>query len=141
ATLLVESLLALTLNIFYEARGEGEVGMHAVADVTIIRAKTPSNVVNAVLAPYQFSWVKDKLKPKERNLFGLMALQRHILHSGKFKTQEIEAYRRAERIASKVLQDRYKPRYRFTHFHVVGLKPNWGGSGGKRIGNHVFYRL
>ncbi|MGL5014029.1 MAG: cell wall hydrolase, partial [Bacteroidales bacterium] len=136
-----EALLALTLNLFFEARGENLNGQWAVADVTINRAKTPENVMDVVLAPSQFSWVKERLKPEDRNLQGLIALQEHILHSGKYQTQDIEAYKRAESIAHKALQADYKPRYRFNHFHVVGVYTDWGNGNGKRIGSHIFYRL
>ncbi len=138
---MAEALLALTLNLFFEARGENLMGQMAVADVTIVRAKSYENVVDVVLAPAQFSWVRERLKPEDRNIHGLISLQAHILHSGKFQTRDIEAYRKAEAIALKAIQPGYKPRYRFNHFHVVGLSPDWKNDYGQRIGNHVFYRL
>lgn len=138
-----EAILALTLNLFFEARGEGYHGMQAVADVTVTRVKDdryPDNVVDVVLQPYQFSWTVDKLS--DNNLFELMELQRYVLHSGKYNEQEIDAYRVAEKIARKVLQNDYRVRYRFTHYHATSVTPYWADSHkGYWIGNHLFYRI
>lgn len=140
-----EALLALTLNLFFEARGESERGMHAVADVTVTRVvdvRYPNNMVDVVLQPRQFSWVREQLHPHERNLQGLISLQHRVLHSGKYSSRDIEAYRRAERVARKVLQDGYRPVYHFTHFHNTKVKPYWSRLRvGVWIGNHLFYKL
>lgn len=140
-----EALLALTLNLFFEARGEGVRGMEAVADVTITRVhdqRYPDNVLDVVLQSRQFSWTHQKLKRKDRNLQGLIALQHDVLHSGKYSWKDIERYRQAERIAKKALQDGYKPRYRFTHFHTIKIRPYWVEyRNGMKLGNHIFYRI
>lgn len=139
-----EAVLAMTLNLFFEARGEGERGMQAVADVTITRVEDkryPNNIQDVVLQRRQFSWTHTKLKPSERNLQGLMSMQRHILHSGKFKSKDIEAYRRAEKVARKTLQAGYKPRIKFTHFHNTKVNPSWAKYKGQWIGKHIFYRM
>ena len=50
----------LTDNLYHEARGEGERGMIAVANVTLNRVKNPKfpqDVCGVVYQPNQFSWV------------------------------------------------------------------------------------
>jgi N-acetylmuramoyl-L-alanine amidase len=57
----LEGLLWLSLNIYYEARGEPEKGKLAVAHVTLNRAREQDkNIAAIVAAPYQFSWTINK---------------------------------------------------------------------------------
>lgn len=139
-----EAVLALTLNLFFEARGEGVRGMAAVADVTITRVhdrRYPDNVVGVVLQSRQFSWTRTHLKGR-KNFFGMVELQNELLHSGKMKPADFQRYKEAEAIARKVLSDKYKPRYRFTHFHTIKIRPYWVEyRSGMQIGNHIFYRF
>lgn len=139
--MLAEAVLIMTMNIYHEARGESLAGQQAVADTVITRvcdARWPDSVKGVVLQRKQFSWVKEK---RVKNVFDLMALQDAILHSKKTKPQEIEAYRRAEKIARKVLQSGYKPRNKFTHFHTTKVHPYWARYKGLWVGNHIFYRM
>lgn len=139
-----EALLALTLNLFFEARGEGVRGMEAVADVTITRVhdkRYPNNVQDVVLQSRQFSWTRQHLKGR-KDFFGLVSLQNELLHSGKMKPADLKRYKEAEAIARKVLREGYKPRYRFTHFHTIKIRPYWVEyRSGMQIGNHIFYRF
>lgn len=134
------ALLALTLNIYMEAKGESRAGMQAVADTVITRVDRrdyPECVTKVVLQSKQFSWIK---KNKVESVFDLMALQRAIIHSKSFNKKEMEAYQRAEQIASMALSSGYKPRNRFTHFHASRIQPYWSyGKRGYRIGKQTFY--
>lgn len=129
-----EAVLALTLNLFFEARGEGEVGMKAVADTVITRvesSKYPDDVVGVVLQRKQFSWANSL---SERTIFGLMNKQGEALRINP------EAYRRAERVARMALDKGHRNRP-FIHFHSTKVKPYWAKSmSGHRIGNHIFYK-
>ncbi len=52
----------LALNMYHEARGEGEIGMGLVATVTVSRKKSPCyrpTVCGVVRAHRQFSWTTD----------------------------------------------------------------------------------
>ncbi|MGL6010207.1 MAG: cell wall hydrolase [Shewanella oncorhynchi] len=126
--------MALALNLFFEARGEGEAGMRAVADTVITRVESPSypdNVVGVVLQRKQFSWANSL---SERSIFGLMSKQGEALRINP------EAYRKAERVARMALDKGHKKRP-FIHFHSVKIKPYWAKSMlGHRIGNHIFYK-
>ncbi|MGL5014199.1 MAG: cell wall hydrolase [Bacteroidales bacterium] len=140
-TVLAEAVLIMTMNIYHESRGESLAGQQAVADTAITRvhdARWPNSVHDVVLQPKQFSWVKEK---KVKTVFDLMALQDAILHSKKTTPRQIEAYRKAEKLARKVLQEGYQPRYKFTHFHATKILPYWARYRGVWIGNHVFYRI
>lgn len=135
------ALLALTLNIFFEARGESEMGQHAVADTVITRVidpRYPDSVEDVVLQHKQFSWVREK---KVMSFVDLIDLQHRVLHSKGTKPADIAAYKRAEKLARKVLRPGYKPRYRFTHFHSTKVHPYWARYQGAWIGRHIFYRL
>lgn len=136
------ALLALTLNIFMESEGEGYKGMELVADVTINRlhlASYPDNILKVVLEPKQFSWTS---KLRSRDFAGLVALQRSILESRKFKGKRMKAYQDAEKIARRVLQKGYKPSVRYTHFHAIGVNPKWSRDRwGHRWNNHIFYEI
>lgn len=138
------ALLALTMNIYMEARGESVTGRQAVMDTTLTRViekhRGDDNVVDVVLHPAQFSWVKER---KVKNAFDLMSLQNVILHSKKTKPSDIVSYRKAEELARKGLSKHYKRLYKFKYFNTVKVDPNIKrneGKSGYRIGNHIFYR-
>ena len=138
------ALLALTMNIYMEARGESITGRQAVMDTTLTRViekhRGDDNVVDVVLHPAQFSWVKER---KVKNAFDLMSLQDAILHSEKTKPADIVSYRKAEALARKGLAKHYKRLYKFKYFNTVKVDPKIKrneGKSGYRIGNHIFYR-
>ena len=63
-------LLWLSLVVYFESRGEPTVCQQAVAHVVLNRTKD-GDVAKTVLAPYQFSWVPEKmhngiLRPEHR---------------------------------------------------------------------------
>lgn len=138
------AVLALTMNIYMESRGESIIGQHAVMDTTLTRViekhMGDDNVLDVVLRPSQFSWTK---KRKIKNAFDLMALQDAILHSKKTRPADITAYRKAESMARKGLQKNYKRLYKFRYFNTISVDSKLErnrGKAGVRIGNHLFYR-
>lgn len=136
------ALLAMTLNLYHEARSETERGMQAVADTVLVRETKdsyPDCVTGVVLQRKQFSWANGK---RIRDVGDLVTLQHKILNKLELGTKDFKSYQMADRVARRVLADNYKPKYRFTHYHSVRVKPYWSvGKQGYRIGKHVFYRL
>lgn len=69
---LLESILWLTLNVYHEARGEGQRAQIAVAHVTLNRRdKRKLSIKGVVLQPRQFSWTHqlDNYWPKNPAAF------------------------------------------------------------------------
>lgn len=126
--------LCMGLNIYFEARGEDVRGQYAVAQVTMNRAgRDPRKVCPIVLAPNQFSWVKERMERVGRGW---------RLKQGEHPKEDA-AWQRAYQIA-KVTLSGHMPDFTngATHYHTTAVKPNWR----KRlmfvaqIGNHLFYR-
>jgi N-acetylmuramoyl-L-alanine amidase len=116
----------LSENIYWEARGEGYLGMAAVAHVTLNRLRYPerwgSSICEVVHKPYQFSWTVKRQKTGNR---------------------EEAFYGESGTIASKVITGELAdPTDGATWFHTVDIKPVWASQANfvKRIGNHVFYK-
>lgn len=132
---LTSALLCLSLNVYHEARGEPLDGQIAVAEVTMIRAAgSDENVCKEVAKPKQFSWANQL--PRRNGFLALPA---------SMKPKETAAWARARAVAEVVMTRSLlgmKPLFDATHFHVVGLKPEWSSGMQRvtRIGNHVFYR-
>ncbi|UIW10497.1 endolysin [Aeromonas phage BUCT695] len=115
--------VALTLNIYMEAGGEGYHGMEMVADVTINRLhddRFPDTVQNVVLQKGQFSWVR---KLPSRNAKGLLVYKKRLLASKKLRKKvEWRAFQTAALIADKALRKGYKTHHKYLYFYR-GKKP------------------
>lgn len=138
--MILESLLAMTLNLYMEARGEGIQGMHLVADTTLTRVhsdKWPDTVEDVVLQPHQFSWTAEN---GVDDLQDMISLQHKILDNA--QPSDIASYRQAEAVARKVLSKGYKPRYRFHFYHTKKVRPHWANKMhyAHTYKNHIFYR-
>jgi N-acetylmuramoyl-L-alanine amidase len=121
----------LALTIYYEARGEPEVGKRAVGYVVMNRARSggfPGDVCGVVQQggerrhQCQFSWWCDGLSDRPRDREALrqsLSLAQAIYHG--------------------CVPD---PTRGALWFHSTGVKPAWSRTSGpgKRIGRHVFYR-
>lgn len=134
-------LLALTLNVYEEARSESIQGQLAVAETTLNRVvdtRWPSDVTSVVLQRRQFSWVG---AAGLTDGFDLMSHQSALLAAA--NEIDLAAYRQAEKVARKVLTVGYKPRYTFTHYHTTAIKPVWtkGQTKSLTIGTHKFYNV
>lgn len=137
--MIAEAILAMTLNLYMEARGEGERGMRLVADTTMTRVldpRWPDNVKDVVLQRKQFSWTS---KNRVRNVSDMIRLQDRILY-GNTSEENLKAYYKAYEIAEEVVSHGYKPRYQFTHFHNKSVKPRWGKRRALVYKNHIYYR-
>lgn len=134
-------LLALTLNVYEEARSEPLQGQLAVAETTLNRVvdtRWPSDVTSVVLQRRQFSWVG---AAGLTDGFDLMSHQSALLAGA--NEIDLKAYRQAEQVAKRVLTTGYKPRYTFTHYHTTAIQPVWtrGQTKSLTIGTHKFYNV
>lgn len=113
-------LECLAKNIYFEARGESEKGMLAVATVTLNRVNSglfPDSICGVVYQPFQFSWTGTKYKITNNYL-----------------------YEKAKDIAIRVIYDNYIMKdFKATHFHNNTVEPRWKMRKVAVIGNHTFY--
>lgn len=126
-----EDVNYMASTLFMEARGEGEVGMRAVAHVILNRMNHGGyggwSVYDVVTSPWQFSpWNRGWHQPAIRNQW------------------QQDRWDEATRIATEVLSGQsVDPTEGALYFHATYVSPRWarGASGRTRIGNHIFYRL
>jgi spore germination cell wall hydrolase CwlJ-like protein len=117
-------VVCLAENLYYEARGEGDIGMLAVAKVTLNRVasdKFPKTVCGVVHQKAQFSWT---LSPH--------------------RVSDKVAYRRAFAIASGVYgaKDVIDVTHGSLYYHATKIDTPYWAAGFKKstvIGNHRFY--
>jgi spore germination cell wall hydrolase CwlJ-like protein len=116
----------LAQALYYEARGEGERGQLAVADVVLQRQRSkyhPDTICDVVYEPYQFSFVIDGSMLREL---------------------DVEAWNRADDLAGRILRGEVKTSLtgRALFYHAKSVRPDWADAMVKttEIGNHVFYR-
>jgi spore germination cell wall hydrolase CwlJ-like protein len=119
-------LFCLAKNVFHEASIEDELGMFAVAQVTINRVRSvnyPNKVCDVVMQHAQFSWTNDK--------------KRRWTHPSGPK------WDLAKSIASKVIKDGYRvPALQAALFyHADYTKPAWRDPNAvvAQVGTHIFY--
>ena len=116
----------LAQALYYEARGEGERGQEAVAEVILDRARSGAHgksICSVVREPGQFSFVTDG------------SMLRRI---------DEESWRASEDLASRIIHGDVVPRLtqRALYYHAVSVRPDWADSMVRtvQIGNHIFYR-
>jgi N-acetylmuramoyl-L-alanine amidase len=113
----------LAKNIYYEARGEGHLGMLAVGQVTLNRANNPNfpnSICGVVYEKGQFSWVgKNKTQPKGPMFNAAQKAAMDVLN-GEHPLKDFDAL----------------------HFHNSGVQPAWARNKRKLkvIRNHHFYK-
>ncbi|NBX50810.1 cell wall hydrolase [bacterium] len=108
-------------NLYHEARGEGVLGLSAVASVVMNRATaTGKDVCDVVYKYKQFSWTQ-KPKPiaSKDNLHNIFVV--------------------ANKALSGTLTDVTQGA---THYHATHVKPKWAKAMRKVviINNHIFYK-
>ena len=121
-----ENLYCLAQNIYFESRGESDIGQEAVAWVTINRVFSedfPNNICDVVWESGQFSWTHDGKSDRPRNQ---------------------EAWDKANYIAKYVLENYntgIDPTEGSTYFHADYSKPYWRNNFNRvvQIDNHIFY--
>lgn len=125
---LMEGILWLALNIYFEARNQPVKGQYAIAHVTLNRAAQDNkSIKEVVLEPGQFSWVKNK----HRNM-----------RASKIYVGEKDAFSKAVQVAlsAYVTPD---PTNGATHYHASYVRPKWASKLKRktRIGQHIFYAV
>lgn len=126
-------------NLFFEARGESEIGMQAVAKVTMNRVlsnRYPDSTCAVVFQRKQFSWTHQQPWHRiEAVMTG--AIEKRL--SGPDKV----AYERAKIIAEKTVNGKLSlPKLkRSLHYHADYVKPKWASEMRPvaKIGTHIFY--
>ena len=118
---LLEGLLWLTLNVYYEARSEPQVGQVAVAHVTLNRAWARNiPIKQAVTQAGQFSWLsqRESLVPNDPKAFLACFHSVYIALASEDITGGA------------------------THFHTKYVTPSWAGDYRyiTSYGAHRFYR-
>ena len=116
----------LTQALYYEARGEGERGQLAVADVILRRKSSknhPDTICEVVYQPYQFSFVSDGSTLKEI---------------------DVDSWNKADELSGRILRGEVKTSVtgRALFYHAKSVQPEWADEMIKttEIGNHIFYR-
>jgi spore germination cell wall hydrolase CwlJ-like protein len=119
-------LFCLAKNIFHEAGIENELGMFAVAQVTINRVRNanyPNTICDVVMQPSQFSWANDRT--------------RRWTHPTGPK------WELSKQIARKVIKEGYRvPALQAAVFyHADYVSPRWKDPGAviAQVGTHIFY--
>ena len=119
-------LFCLAKNIFHEAGVEDELGMFAVAQVTINRVRNPNypdNICDVVMQPSQFSWANDRT--------------RRWTHPTGPK------WELSKQIARKVIKEGYRvPALQAAVFyHADYVSPDWKDPNAviAQVGTHIFY--
>jgi N-acetylmuramoyl-L-alanine amidase len=119
-------LFCLAKNIFHEASVETELGMFAVAQVTINRVRNanyPNTICDVVMQPAQFSWANNKSR-------------RWTHPSG-------PQWETAKRIARQVIKEGYRvPALQAAVFyHADYVNPQWRDPSSviAQVGTHIFY--
>jgi spore germination cell wall hydrolase CwlJ-like protein len=118
--------------VYYEARGETPAGQAAIAQVVLNRVRHPAFPKSVCGVVFQGASTGD-------------SCQFSFACDGSMtRPREPIAWRRARDVASHALAGFVMPSIgNATHFHVVGLDPNWGPRLLRvaQIGLHVFYRF
>jgi N-acetylmuramoyl-L-alanine amidase len=119
-------LFCLAKNIFHEAGVEDELGMFAVAQVTLNRVRNanyPGKICDVVMQPSQFSWANDK--------------SRRWTHPSGAK------WELSKKIARQVVKEGYRvPALQSAMFyHADYTKPSWRDPNAvvAQVGTHIFY--
>ena len=128
----------LARTMWGEARGEGPLGMEAIASVVLNRARIAqdrggywwgNDIISVCQKPYQFScW--NRSDPNYRMLLDVTDKNIHFATS----------LRIARRAVAGVLADGTNGA---THYHEKSILPNWakGQVPCAIIGHHIFYKL
>ncbi|MGZ3306665.1 MAG: cell wall hydrolase, partial [Asticcacaulis sp.] len=122
----------LTQAVYYEARGEGEDGMRAVAQVILNRVRHPAFPKTICGVVYQGAYLHT-------------GCQFSFACDGSMAGPvEAWAWRRAKSVAAAALNGYVmKSVGTATHFHTLSVDPRWSGNMVKiaTVGAHVFYQF
>lgn len=126
----------LATNIYFEARGESEKGMKAVALVTVNRVKSelfPNNVCDVV---YQAKTRNGKILRNQCQFSWYCDNKADIV-------TDVQSFLKALDVAHYVLAGNvYDITYGATYYHAYYVQPRWSKEFQKiaRIDSHIFYK-
>jgi spore germination cell wall hydrolase CwlJ-like protein len=116
----------LAQALYYEARGEGERGQEAVAEVIRHRARSgdhPNSICGVVHEPHQFSFLYDG------------SMRRKL---------DLQAWEAANTLAARILRGEVVTEItrRATFYHTIDVTPYWAATLVRtaQVGNHIFYQ-
>ena len=119
--------------MYYEARGEGESGQRAIAEVVFHRMRTGNYGHSICAVVYEGA--------------GHPGCQFSFACNGELsQPKEAGAWRETEILAAQILTNEVRlsdSTDNATHFHAVSVQPDWTGEMVRtvQIGNHVFYKF
>jgi hypothetical protein len=122
----------LTQAVYYEARGEGDDGMRAVAQVILNRVRHPAYPKTICGVVYQGAYQRTSCQ------FSF------VCNGAMGAPVESWAWRRAKKVADSALSGYVMTAVgTSTSFHTTGVKPGWGGTMDRvaQIGSHIFYQF
>ena len=122
---MIETILWLALNVYWEARNQPIEGQEAIVHVTLNRMEEKGKTAKEIITQrHQFSWYWDGKPdfPKDQ-----------------------EAFDQAIDVVVEVAKDRAKTQYRMwgvNHYHATYVDPHWASDMQRviTIGDHIFYR-
>ena len=122
----VAEVTCMAQALYYEARGEGQAGQEAVAEVILQRVRSgahPDTICGVVHEPRQFSFLTD-------------GSTSHRL--------DPDAWQSAKQLAARIVRGEVVTSLtrRALFYHQVDIQPAWASEMVRtaQIGNHVFYR-
>jgi spore germination cell wall hydrolase CwlJ-like protein len=124
----------MALTVYYEARGQDQIGQLAVALVVKNRAiKTDETICQVAFAPKQFSWAN---KAAHLNKYDNVVLDKAFMPE-RDDPSWIMA-KKIARLSNKVADFTNGS----TYYHARNVSPKWGKDYKMTmvLGNHVFYR-
>jgi len=122
----------LTQAVYYEARGEGEDGMRAVAQVILNRVRHPAYPKTICGVVYQGAYQRTSCQ------FSF------VCNGAMGAPLESWAWRRAQKVADAALSGYVMTSVgTSTSFHTTGVKPGWGSTMERvaQVGSHIFYQF
>lgn len=131
--IIASAMMCMALNIYFEARGEPMQGRHAVALVTMNRAKgDPDKVCEVVFKPRQFSWANGRVTR--------LGMAYHIDIDHEYDEKAFNAAMQIARVHLKGWVKDFTGGA--THYHAKSVHPRWSNSFERVavIGDHIFYR-
>jgi spore germination cell wall hydrolase CwlJ-like protein len=126
-------VLCLSMNVYFEARGESLTGKIAVAQVTMNRVTSGRFGEGVCGVVYQ-----------QNNYLGKIVCQFSWVCETTHKIRPIypALYRESEEVAKKVLLENFRlsTMRDALYFHGDYVNPNWGKKKISQIGRHIFYK-
>ncbi|MFT4076727.1 MAG: cell wall hydrolase [Asticcacaulis sp.] len=122
----------LTQAVYYEARGEGDDGMRAVAQVILNRVRHPAYPKTICGVVYQGAYQRTSCQ------FSF------VCNGAMGAPVESWAWRRAKKVADAALNGYVMTSVgTSTSFHTTGVQPGWGSTMERvaQVGSHIFYQF